>query len=157
MLYWVVENDDIAGRIIQVMQRKRLGRVTLLPLNRLNSREHNYPESNDAFPMVKQIKCDGKVRRAILQIFGNTLICRDLETAGKFSSDFNLDAITLEGDSVNRRGAMRGGYQDKRKQRLAKIHLMREAQSKQREHQALLNQALQDRSNVTKELFDFEG
>jgi len=152
-----VENDDIAGRIIQVMQRKRLGRVTLLPLNRLSNMEHRYPESNDAFPMVKQIKYDEKISKAVLQIFGNTLICRDLETAGKFSCDFNLDAITLEGDSVNQRGAMRGGYQDKRNQRLAKTHQARLALNKQREHQHLLDQAMRERSGVTKELFDFEG
>jgi structural maintenance of chromosome 3 (chondroitin sulfate proteoglycan 6) len=46
------------------------------------------------------------------QIFGKTLICRDLEVATVYSRNYNLDCITLEGDQVNRKGALTGGYYD---------------------------------------------
>jgi len=34
---------------------------------------------------------------AIMQVFGRTLICRDMDRASHFAKNANLDCITLEG------------------------------------------------------------
>lgn len=45
-------------------------------------------------------------------------MARDLDTAAKFSREFNLDAITRDGDIVNRKGGFEGGYHDDRHSRI---------------------------------------
>ena len=46
------------------------------------------------------------------------LIVRDLDVGSRFSKSHDLDCVTLEGDSVNRKGALSGGYTDLRRSRL---------------------------------------
>jgi structural maintenance of chromosome 3 (chondroitin sulfate proteoglycan 6) len=57
---------------------------------------------------------DEAVAPAIQQVFGKKLLARDLETAARYSKECQLDAITKEGDVVNRKGGFEGGYHDDR-------------------------------------------
>ena len=65
------------------------------------------------------------------EVFGNWLICRDLQTAQQFSEQYDVDATNLDGDTVNRRGAITGGYYDSK--RVARISAMREIKNLKRE------------------------
>ena len=48
----MVDNDETASAILEVMVREQSGRVTFMPLNRLKSKTVNYPEQADeAVPM----------------------------------------------------------------------------------------------------------
>ena len=50
--------------------------------------------------MVEQLHFDPMFRVAMQQVFGKTLICRDMDTASHYSRSSNMDCITLEGQSV---------------------------------------------------------
>lgn len=52
------------------------------------------------------------------QVFGRTIICEDLATAAQYTRSHKLNAVTLEGDRADRKGALTGGYHDVRKSRL---------------------------------------
>lgn len=52
------------------------------------------------------------------QVFGRTIICEDLATAAQYTRSHNLNSVTLEGDRVDRKGALSGGFHDVRKSRL---------------------------------------
>ena len=52
------------------------------------------------------------------QVFGKKLLARDLETASLFSRECGLDAITKDGDVVNRKGGFEGGYRDDRNSKI---------------------------------------
>lgn len=51
-------------------------------------------------------------------MFGRTIICEDLQTAAHYTRSHGLNAVTIEGDRVDRKGALTGGYHDVRRSRL---------------------------------------
>jgi structural maintenance of chromosome 3 (chondroitin sulfate proteoglycan 6) len=55
---------------------------------------------------------------SISQVFGRTIICADLPTAAQYTRSHGLNAVTVDGDRADRRGALTGGYHDVRKSRL---------------------------------------
>ncbi|KNE56016.1 hypothetical protein AMAG_01859 [Allomyces macrogynus ATCC 38327] len=115
----VVEDDAVASRILDEMKHVRsAGRVTLMPLNRLRPKDSAYPDSSNAIAMLDQIQFDPKFRPAFQQVYGKAIICPDLPTAAQFSKASSLDAVTIAGDRVDRKGALSGGYLDTRKSRL---------------------------------------
>lgn len=53
------------------------------------------------------------------QIFGRKLLARDIEVAARFSEEADLDAVTLDGDEVSRKGLLYGGSHEDRVNKLA--------------------------------------
>ena len=52
LFHIVVDTDETASRILEVMVREKLGRVTFMPLNRLRPPTVKYPEQQEeAVPM----------------------------------------------------------------------------------------------------------
>ena len=85
LFHVVVDNDDVASKIIEYLNKEKAGRVTFLPLNRLQNRPREYPDSQDVFPMLSKIRFDDKLRPAFDKLFGNVLICRNLDVAVKYA------------------------------------------------------------------------
>lgn len=111
----VVKDDDVASKIINYINTKKIdARVTLLPLNRLKSEAPKLPESSakEFLAIVKKIKCDDHIRPAVYHVFGKTIVCRDLDVATRYSGEQNIDAVTLDGDKVSKKGSMHGGFYD---------------------------------------------
>ncbi|KAG0033841.1 Structural maintenance of chromosomes protein 3 [Podila clonocystis] len=121
LFHVVVDNDVTATRVLEALNREKAGRVTFMPLNRLNPIPSTYPEANDATPMIRQLRFDPIYTKAFEQIFGRAIICRTLEIAATYSKSYNLNGITLDGDRVDRKGALTGGYLDTRNSRLNSI------------------------------------
>uniref|UniRef100_A0A0E0G0Q7 SMC hinge domain-containing protein n=1 Tax=Oryza nivara TaxID=4536 RepID=A0A0E0G0Q7_ORYNI len=97
LFHVVVENDDISTKIIQVLTREKGGRVTFIPLNRVKVPDVSYPRSDDFVPLLERLECNkANHRRAFEQVFGRTVICKDLETATKVARDNGLNCITLD-------------------------------------------------------------
>ncbi|KAG0023242.1 Structural maintenance of chromosomes protein 3 [Podila clonocystis] len=121
LFHVVVDNDITATRVLEALNKEKAGRVTFMPLNRLNPIPSTYPEANDATPMMRQLRFDPMYTKAFEQIFGRAIICRTLEIAATYSKSYNLNGITLDGDRVDRKGALTGGYLDTRNSRLNSI------------------------------------
>jgi structural maintenance of chromosome 3 (chondroitin sulfate proteoglycan 6) len=68
--------------------------------------------------MLQRLKFDDKYRPAFKQVFRKSLIVRDLTVGSRFSKSHDLDCVTIDGDQVNRKGALTGGYLDARRSRL---------------------------------------
>jgi structural maintenance of chromosome 3 (chondroitin sulfate proteoglycan 6) len=64
----VVDNDDTASRILEVMNKEKLGRVTFMPLNRLRSVNVQMPKANDAVPLMSKLKFDRMYSLAFEQV-----------------------------------------------------------------------------------------
>ena len=80
----------------------------------------------DAEPLSKCIKCDDKFRVAVEQVFGSTLLCSSLEVATQYRRDHDLECVTMDGDKVQRKGAIKGGYHDHTTSKLKLNHLKQE-------------------------------
>ncbi|CAO3568041.1 unnamed protein product [Mortierella alpina] len=121
LFHVVVDTEVTATRVLEALNKEKAGRVTFVPLNRLNPKAFTYPEANDAIPMIKKLNFDPKYTKAFQQVFGRALICRTLEIAATYSRSYSLDGITLDGDRIDRKGALTGGFQDTRNTRLKAI------------------------------------
>uniref|UniRef100_A0A0E0JV70 SMC hinge domain-containing protein n=2 Tax=Oryza punctata TaxID=4537 RepID=A0A0E0JV70_ORYPU len=137
LFHVVVENDDISTKIIQVLTREKGGGVTFIPLNKVKVPDVSYPQSDDFVPLLKKLEYKPNHRRAFEQVFGRTVICKDLQAATKVARDNGLNCITLDGDQVARKGHMTGGFHDYRCSKLKFVKTIKynkEAIKKKKEH-----------------------
>lgn len=124
----VVDSDATAARLVNILQTRRAGRVTFIPLNRLDDQHRPPPTgSNDAIPLISKITCDDRFRKVVRQIFNRTLVTRTVNIATEMSRQHGVDCVTLDGDQVNKRGAMTGGYIDVSRSRIAAARYLRDA------------------------------
>ena len=109
----VVENDGVAADAIRFLKEKRLGRMTFLPLNKLRAPE-SYPslDKNVIDYAVNLLEYDSRYDVVFRHVFGNTVVVDKLDTARKLTGRYRM--VTLEGDLVEKAGAMTGGSQQKR-------------------------------------------
>ncbi|KAL5094388.1 hypothetical protein Trisim1_006977 [Trichoderma cf. simile WF8] len=121
LFHYVVDNADTATYLADTMYKQHGGRVTFMPLAQLRPRKVNYPNSNDAVPLLSKINYDEQFEKAFQQVFGKTVVCPNLAVAAQYARSHGVDGITAEGDTTNKRGAMTGGYIDPRKSRLEAV------------------------------------
>ena len=121
LFHYVVDNDVTATKLIEALQKERSGRVTFVPLNRVNPKSSNIPEVNDAVPLMRKIRFEPKFEKAFEQVFGSTVVCPNLMVAGQYARSHGVNGVTLEGDKSDRKGAFTGGYQDAKQSRLQAV------------------------------------
>lgn len=109
----VVDDENVASYCIDYLKRERIGRVTFLPLNKIKPilfRDNELLSKHSVVNVAsKLIKYDSKLMTAIEFVFGNTLVVENLETAKNLGIG-KARMVTLDGDLVERSGAMVGGY-----------------------------------------------
>ncbi|KAI9202171.1 structural maintenance of chromosome protein [Polychytrium aggregatum] len=126
LFHIVVDTDETATRVLEALNRERVGRLTFMPLNRLKTKPVEYPVSHHAIPMISKLRFDRLYEKAFLQVFGKAIITSTLEVGASFAKSHGLNAVTLDGDQADRKGALRGGYHDVRKSRLESIGLIKQ-------------------------------
>ncbi|MBI4010434.1 MAG: AAA family ATPase [Candidatus Aenigmarchaeota archaeon] len=109
----VVEDENVASYCIDYLKRERIGRATFLPLNKIRPilfRDNELLGKHGVVNVAsKLIKYDSKHMSAIEFAFGNTLVVDKLETA-KILGIGKARMVTLDGDLIERSGAMIGGH-----------------------------------------------
>ncbi len=111
----VVDNDFVASKAIDILKRKKAGRLTFLPLNRLKKSSNNF--STARFEMKDS---EGYVDKAINLIdyediysdvfnyvFGDTKVFTDLDRAKNVKIKTRI--VTLSGELLESTGAITGG------------------------------------------------
>ncbi|CUA71675.1 Chromosome segregation protein sudA [Rhizoctonia solani] len=125
LFHVVVDTDATAQKVLEVLQREKSGRVTFMPLNRLKPKPIPFPQAPDALPLIDRLQFDPLHRRAFEQVFGKTAVCENLQVAAAYVRSHGLNTITLEGDKVDRKGALTGGYHDVRRSRIETIRAVK--------------------------------
>ncbi|PYH74732.1 chromosome segregation protein SMC [Aspergillus vadensis CBS 113365] len=118
LFHYVVDTDETATKVLEILQQEKAGRVTFMPLNRLRSRPINMPRASDTIPMIEKLQYDSKYEKAFVHVFGKTIICPNLQVASQYARSHGVNAITPEGDRSDKRGALTGGFHDSRQSRL---------------------------------------
>ncbi|KAG7088666.1 hypothetical protein E1B28_012638 [Marasmius oreades] len=121
LFHVVVDNDETASKVLEVMLKEKTGRVTFMPLNRLKPKNPPVPNMADAIPLLEKLRFDVAHVKAFQQVFGKTCVCRDLTIAAAYVKSHGINTITLDGDKVDRKGALTGGYHDIRRSRINAI------------------------------------
>lgn len=153
----VVDTDETATKILEIMLKEKSGRVTFIPLNRLKHQNVEYPNAKDAIPLIKRLVFDKKYTGAFEQVFGKTIVCQSLEIAGAFTRSHNLNSITLDGDKYDRKGSLTGGYHDVRRSRLDAIKTLKQWQAKHEEDTTGLKEARTTLSRLDQEITQLVG
>ena len=106
----VVDNDGVASQAIAYLKETRSGRLTFLPLNRLREVPRT-PVSGDGIIdyAVDLIRFDPQYERAFGLVFGGTLVMKTLAQARRLLGRHRM--VTLEGELLEKTGAMTGGFQ----------------------------------------------
>lgn len=118
LFHYIVDTDDTATKVLEILQREKSGRVTFMPLNRLRNKPANIPRASDTIPMMEKLRFDQKYARAFNHVFGKTIICPNLQVASQYARSHGISAITPDGDRSDKRGALTGGFHDSRSSRL---------------------------------------
>ncbi|KAE8357915.1 RecF/RecN/SMC [Aspergillus caelatus] len=118
LFHYVVDSDETATKVLEILQQEKAGRVTFMPLNRLRSRPTNMPRASDTIPMIEKLQYDPAYEKAFVHVFGKTIICPNLQVAAQYARSHGVNAITPEGDRSDKRGALTGGFHDSRQSRL---------------------------------------
>lgn len=118
LFHYVVDTDETATKVLEILQQEKAGRVTFMPLNRLRSKPANLPRASDTIPMIDKLQYDPAYEKAFNHVFGKTIICPNLQVASQYARSHGVNAITPEGDRSDKRGALTGGFHDSRQSRL---------------------------------------
>jgi chromosome segregation protein len=105
----VVDNDSVGQRCIEYLKSRNAGRATFLPMTEMRMRS---VPSRPSLPGVVDfaynlVNFDAEYAEVFSYVLGDTLVVEDMETARDLMGDFRL--VTLDGDLVEKSGAMTGG------------------------------------------------
>jgi len=111
----VVDTDEDASRAISFLKHQRGGRATFLPLNKMMP-PSGYRDISDMVGVIDYainlVDFDMKFDAAFHYVFRDTLIVEDLATARRLMGGLRM--VTLEGEVVEKSGAMTGGSLSRR-------------------------------------------
>ena len=106
----VAYTDEDASIAIDYLKRTQIGRATFLPLNRLENgqllEKPNRPGVVDY--ALNLVNFDPKFSAAFWYVFRDTLVVETLSDARKLMGRYRM--VTLDGDLVEKSGAMTGGH-----------------------------------------------
>jgi chromosome segregation protein len=114
-LRWVVvDTDAVASDAIRYLKENRLGRVTFLPLNKLRPPILSPLGADPGIVgyAVDLLEFDPAFDRAFRVVFGAAVVVDNLERARRMMGRYKM--VTLDGDFVEKSGAMTGGSQGKK-------------------------------------------
>ncbi|KAI8984689.1 chromosome segregation protein sudA (DA-box protein sudA) [Mycotypha africana] len=131
LFHVVVDTDETATQLLEIMNHEKSGRITFIPLNRVKPRSQQQRQQEDSFdredavPLISQVSFDPQFQLAFEQVFGGIILCRTLEVATTYAKTYHLTVVTAEGNRVDGRGAMSGGYIDTKRSRLSAAKKLR--------------------------------
>ncbi|ELY94336.1 chromosome segregation protein SMC [Natrialba chahannaoensis JCM 10990] len=106
----VVVNDDVVGQqCIEHLKSRNAGRATFLPLTDMSQRRlPNAPTDPGVVDFAYNlVDFDDQFAGVFSYVLGDTLVVEDIETARSYMGDYRM--VTLDGDLVEKSGAMTGG------------------------------------------------
>ena len=146
----VVDNENTASLLINELFMIRGGRVTFIPMNKITIDPNiSYPapsEDHQCTPLIKKIKYDQKFEKVIKHVFGRTLVVRTLSEGSILAKGSKLNAITLDGDRVDNKGVLSGGYFDQYK--TTRLDTLREVKNSKKECKKVSSQLEEVRTSL---------
>lgn len=130
----VVADSTIAVECIKFLKQNKIGRATFLPLDKIRQRYGELPkESGNAVATgvidlaINLVDFDSKYLNAFSFIFGDTIIVDRIDTAKKLGSGKRY--VTLDGDIIEKSGAMIGGFYHKERKSLFEANEIKKYQT----------------------------
>ncbi|MBL7159994.1 MAG: AAA family ATPase [Candidatus Aenigmarchaeota archaeon] len=114
----VVDNTGTAVECVNFLKENKIGRAVFLPLDKIQKRyftkKHLLKEKGVVGLAIELIKFDQKYYNAFSFVLGETLVVDKIETAKRIGIG-EIRYVTLDGDLIERSGAIIGGFYRKKK------------------------------------------
>ena len=106
----IVNSDQTAADVIRYLKDERLGRLTLLPLDKMKAQPPLPPLAGNGVVdyAINLIDFDPEFRDAFNLVFGQTVVVETLDAGRRLMGRYRM--VTLEGELLERGGAMTGGF-----------------------------------------------
>ncbi|MFB6252641.1 MAG: chromosome segregation protein SMC [Halobellus sp.] len=105
----VVDNDGVGSDCIDYLKSRNAGRATFLPITKMDDRGlPSMPPHPGVVDFARNlVDYDSEYDSVFSYVLGSTLVVEDMQTARDLMGDYRM--VTLDGDLVERSGAMTGG------------------------------------------------
>ena len=105
----VVDTDTVGSDCIEYLKSRNAGRATFLPITKMDDRGiPRQPNHHGVIDFAQNlVSYDDTYRPIFSYVLGSTLIVETMETARELMGEYRM--VTLDGDLVERSGAMTGG------------------------------------------------
>jgi chromosome segregation protein len=105
----VVDDDGVGQSCIEHLKSRNAGRATFLPLAKMDRRGlPSLPSHSGVVAFARTlVDYDDRYEPAFSYVLGSTLVVEDMATARELMGDYRM--VTLDGDLVEKSGAMTGG------------------------------------------------
>jgi chromosome segregation protein len=147
----VVDDDTVGQRGIEYLKSKGAGRATFLPITEMHQRGlGNLPDKEGVVDFAYNlVDFDPEYAGIFSYVLGDTVVVDDIETARDMMGQFRL--VTLDGDLVEKSGAMTGGSSSGTR------YSFSGGQGKLERVAKKINDLEDERKEVREELRDVEG
>ncbi|KAF2072546.1 hypothetical protein CYY_006143 [Polysphondylium violaceum] len=135
LFHVVVDTDETATKILEILNKENIGRLSFIPLNKVRVKQSiaTTLEGEQYYPLINTITFDPIYSEAMKLVFGKTLMCKTSEVAEIVRKSNKVDCITLSGDIFHSKGAVTGGYYSKKKLKLLAYQDINQLASKYQE------------------------
>ena len=157
----IVDDDSVAASCIDYLKKRRIGRATFLPLNKMlvgKPRGKAILVAKECLGFAIDLcHFDDKYRDAFFYVFGDTLVVQTLDEARKWMGGVRL--VTVEGELIEASGAMVGGEMEKSALKFGQgsVGELEKIAEKLREAQAHAEEVANRIDALRKEILDLEG
>ena len=105
----VVDDDQVGSDCIDYLKRRNAGRATFLPITEMDDRGlPRLPNDPGVVDFARNVvEYDAEYEGIFSYVLGSTLVVEDMDTARSLMGDYRM--VTLDGDLVEKSGAMTGG------------------------------------------------
>ncbi len=105
----VVDDDGVGSDCIDYLKRRNAGRATFLPISKMDNRSlPRLPSHSGVVDFARNlIEYDSRYESIFSYVLGSTVVVEDMQTARDLMGEYRM--VTLDGDLVERSGAMTGG------------------------------------------------
>src|SRR2546425_274245 len=157
----IVDDDSVAATCIDYLKKRKIGRATFLPLNKMlvgKPRGKAILVAKECLGFAIDLcHFDEKYRDAFFYVFGDTLVVQTLDEARKWMGGVRL--VTIEGELIEASGAMVGGDMERSTVKFGPsvASEMEKIAEKLRDAQAHGETVADRRGETRKEILDLEG
>jgi chromosome segregation protein len=105
----VVDDDGVGSTCIDYLKQRNAGRATFLPITEMDDRSlPRKPSLPGVVDFARNlVDYDAEYASVFSYVLGSTLVVEDMSTARELMGDYRM--VTLDGDLVEKSGAMTGG------------------------------------------------
>ncbi|CAD5211976.1 unnamed protein product [Bursaphelenchus okinawaensis] len=127
LFHHIVKNDRVAMKILDQLNSRELpGTFEFMPLNRLIKKQNREAQTGEATSLLNVLRYPEEYDPVYRQIFASIAVVRDLQAGARISRSFQMNCVTINGEQVDRRGPMTGGYLDRKRSKMEAASGLRE-------------------------------